>query len=114
MKIAYLVNQYPKVSHSFIRREIWALEKSGLYVERFSLRSCASELVDPKDKLELNKTKVLLDIGLWGLLFNLMLVAMHKRSEEHTSELQSRETIPYAVFCLKKKHTGRKIPVADA
>src|ERR671925_1080924 len=25
-----------------------------------------------------------------------------KRSEEHTSELQSRETISYAVFCLKK------------
>ena len=24
------------------------------------------------------------------------------RSEEHTSELQSRETISYAVFCLKK------------
>ena len=27
------------------------------------------------------------------------------RSEEHTSELQSRETISYAVFCLKKKKT---------
>ena len=27
------------------------------------------------------------------------------RSEEHTSELQSRETISYAVFCLKKKNT---------
>ena len=26
------------------------------------------------------------------------------RSEEHTSELQSRETISYAVFCLKKKN----------
>ena len=25
------------------------------------------------------------------------------RSEEHTSELQSRSTISYAVFCLKKK-----------
>src|ERR687896_807523 len=25
------------------------------------------------------------------------------RSEEHTSELQSRETSSYAVFCLKKK-----------
>ena len=25
------------------------------------------------------------------------------RSEEHTSELQSREYISYAVFCLKKK-----------
>src|SRR5213075_3571768 len=26
-----------------------------------------------------------------------------KRSEEHTSELQSRLVISYAVFCLKKK-----------
>ena len=25
MKVAYLVNQYPKVSHTFIRREIHAL-----------------------------------------------------------------------------------------
>ena len=29
MRIAYLVNQYPKVSHIFIRREILALERRG-------------------------------------------------------------------------------------
>src|SRR3546814_2705827 len=29
--------------------------------------------------------------------------AMHGRSEEHTSELQSLMRISYAVFCLKKK-----------
>src|ERR1043165_10022316 len=28
----------------------------------------------------------------------------HARSEEHTSELQSRGLISYAVFCLKKKN----------
>src|SRR5881227_510639 len=28
---------------------------------------------------------------------------MDRRSEEHTSELQSRTVISYAVFCLKKK-----------
>ena len=28
------------------------------------------------------------------------------RSEEHTSELQSRPHISYAVFCLKKKKTN--------
>src|SRR3546814_7121468 len=28
-----------------------------------------------------------------------------RRSEEHTSELQSLMRIPYAVFCLKKKKT---------
>ena len=30
------------------------------------------------------------------------------RSEEHTSELQSRKTISYAVFCLKKKKKKKK------
>src|SRR3546814_6605669 len=31
-----------------------------------------------------------------------------KRSEEHTSELQSLMRISYAVFCLKKKTTNEK------
>ena len=31
-----------------------------------------------------------------------------ERSEEHTSELQSRETISYAVFCLKKKKKEKR------
>src|SRR3546814_4597627 len=31
-----------------------------------------------------------------------------RRSEEHTSELQSLMRISYAVFCLKKKKTRRK------
>src|SRR6188474_3983080 len=30
------------------------------------------------------------------------------RSEEHTSELQSRNDISYAVFCLKKKKKKKK------
>ena len=30
---------------------------------------------------------------------------LYSRSEEHTSELQSRPHISYAVFCLKKKKT---------
>src|SRR3546814_1536582 len=32
----------------------------------------------------------------------------HRRSEEHTSELQSLMRISYAVFCLKKKKTKIK------
>src|SRR3546814_8514311 len=31
----------------------------------------------------------------------------HRRSEEHTSELQSLMRISYAVFCLKKKKTNK-------
>src|SRR5213082_621580 len=32
----------------------------------------------------------------------------HARSEEHTSELQSPDTISYAVFCLKKKNKQKR------
>src|SRR3546814_10154480 len=32
-----------------------------------------------------------------------------RRSEEHTSELQSLMRISYAVFCLKKKNAQRKV-----
>src|ERR1043165_7911922 len=34
--------------------------------------------------------------------------AVEQRSEEHTSELQSRGLISYAVFCLKKKRCGSR------
>src|SRR3546814_2950855 len=36
--------------------------------------------------------------------------AIRRRSEEHTSELQSLMRISYAVFCLKKKNKRTKEP----
>jgi glycosyltransferase involved in cell wall biosynthesis len=68
MKVAYLVNQYPHVSHSFIRREIVALEAHGVQVERFSIRPSPDDLVDPADRAEREKTRVLLSAGATGLL----------------------------------------------
>lgn len=76
MKIAYLVHYYPKVSHSFIRREINELEAQGITVERFSIRSCAEELVDEADLLELDKTRFILNIGWLGLLLSLVQVIL--------------------------------------
>ena len=35
---------------------------------------------------------------------NLVHALAATRSEEHTSELQSRQAISYAVFCFKKKN----------
>lgn len=63
MKIAYLVNQYPKVSHSFIRREILALERQGFDVQRYALRGWADQLVDAEDIREREKTRYLLRDG---------------------------------------------------
>lgn len=66
--IAYLINQYPMISHSFIRREIQALERLGMRIERFALRGWNVELVDESDESERGKTRYLLKNGLRGLL----------------------------------------------
>src|SRR3546814_5521135 len=41
-------------------------------------------------------------------LFQLAGLCLDRRSEEHTSELQSLMRISYAVFCLKKKKKTKK------
>lgn len=76
--IAYLINQYPKVSHSFIRREIAALEAQGITVARFAVRSCADELVDAGDMEELAKTQVVLAQGWANLLVGVGRVAVQR------------------------------------
>lgn len=67
MKIAYLVNQYPKVSHSFIRREILALERQGFEVERIAVRGWGDQLVDPEDRRERTRTRYVLQGGALAL-----------------------------------------------
>lgn len=68
MRVAYFVNHYPKVSHSFIRREILALERQGIMVERIALRGWSGELADPADELERVRTHYVLQSGIPGLL----------------------------------------------
>jgi glycosyltransferase involved in cell wall biosynthesis len=72
--VAYLVNQYPHVSHSFIRREIVGVESHGLPVRRFSIRRTSQELVDPADQAEQARTEVLLASAA-RLAFALLMVA---------------------------------------
>jgi len=76
MRVAYLVNLYPKISHSFIRREIQALESQGVVVQRYAIRSTSEPLVDAADREELAKTEVLLDRGPLRLLWSLARVAI--------------------------------------
>jgi glycosyltransferase involved in cell wall biosynthesis len=68
MRIAYLVNQYPMVSHVFIRREILALERRGVEITRIALRGWDSEVVDEEDHLERKRTRYVLRGGVWALL----------------------------------------------
>lgn len=73
-RIAYFINQYPKVSHSFIRREIQALERLGMEVDRFALRGWDADLVDGDDVQERSRTRYVLQGGAAGLLLALVRV----------------------------------------
>jgi len=68
LRIAYLVNQYPKVSHSFIRREILALERQGVAVQRIAVRGWDGQLVDEEDHRERSLTRYVLRDGLRSLV----------------------------------------------
>lgn len=60
LRIAYLTNLYPAISHSFIRTEIEALERAGCDISRFSIRRSTS-LSDDSDHAEAARTGILLD-----------------------------------------------------
>ena len=68
LKIAYFINHYPKVSHSFIRREILALERQGFVVQRIALRGWDGPLPDQEDCDERERTLYVLRRGAWALL----------------------------------------------
>lgn len=68
MRIAYLVNTYPRASHTFIRREIQALERRGISVQRFAMRSERASLLDPADLAEDDLTDHVLQQGFASLL----------------------------------------------
>ena len=78
MRVTYLINQYPKVSHTFIRREIIALEKLGFEIQRVALRGWDEELIDLDDIAEQQKTAYVLKNGLFSLLLKAAKVLLQK------------------------------------
>jgi colanic acid/amylovoran biosynthesis glycosyltransferase len=68
LKVAYFINHYPKVSHSFIRREILALERLGIVVQRIALRGWDGSLPDEEDREERERTSYVLRRGPWALV----------------------------------------------
>ena len=68
-RVAYLVNQHPAASHTFIRREIQALESLGISVVRFALRGWDSAVVEQDDIVEKSYTRYTLQKGLLALFW---------------------------------------------
>ncbi len=62
-RIGYLTNQYPKTSHTFIRRELQRLESMGYPIVRMAVRDSGEEPADPVDRDERRKTWHLVSQG---------------------------------------------------
>jgi colanic acid/amylovoran biosynthesis glycosyltransferase len=76
VRVAYFINQYPKISHTFIRREIVALERLGLDVMRFALRGWDDECVNAEDRREQERTRYILQAGAIPLIGALLRTAL--------------------------------------
>lgn len=63
MHVAYLVNQYPGISHTFVRREIQALERAGVRVSRFAVRPSRQPVIADEDKAEAALTRYIVTAG---------------------------------------------------
>lgn len=75
-RIGYVLSEYPKVSHTFIRREINALENAGIAVERFAIRGSNEDLPDPADQAEESRTRQVLASGFPAMLGAMLSVCL--------------------------------------
>lgn len=78
MRPAYLINQYPAVSHSFIRREIVALERGGVDVLRIAVRGWRDKAASAADEDERRRTRYLLQGGAGPLLTSLLICVVQR------------------------------------
>jgi len=67
MNIAYFTNLYPAVTHTFVRREIRAMEALGMKVSRFAVR-CDENIVDTEDMKEKAQTQYITKVSVLELL----------------------------------------------
>ena len=90
LRVAYLINRYPAGSHTFIRREIEALERQGVSVQRIALRKAEAQLVDADDCAEATRTRYVLAQGPVRLLMALVNEVNHEKLHEPASGAPGR------------------------
>lgn len=76
MKIGYVLNTYPAPSHSFIRREIRALERRGFTIRRMAMRPYDGALADPADREEAAATEYVVAQGLGAMIWAVFLMGL--------------------------------------
>ena len=105
VRLAYLCNLYPAVSHSFVRREIEGVEKAGHQVHRFSLRPAHGDLKDEADLREAERTEVVLGKGV-GRLFLSALIRCASRPVTSMRALGAAYRLSGTGLKAKAKHAA--------
>jgi colanic acid/amylovoran biosynthesis glycosyltransferase len=93
MRLAYLLSQYPTVTHTSMLREIRALRDSGLDIQVISIRGCdrPADKLSAQEREERDRTFVVLDAGIFTI------------GRDHLATLL-RRPLPYlagAVYALR-------------
>lgn len=99
MKIAYILNTYPSPSHSFIRREIRALERRGVEVVRLAMRPHDGALSDAGDRAEAEATQHVLAQGLAALVWSVFLTGLQ-------APLRIWRALALALRCARGSEAG--------
>jgi len=94
MKISYFINQYPKVSHAFLRSEILAQEFMRYEIQRIALRGWDENTVVEVDIRKFNNTHCLPQYGLLKLLR-----AMLKKATINQHDLEFLGKQQYLSLC---------------
>ncbi len=94
MKISYFINQCPKVSRTFISREILALERQGYDVQRIALRGWDENTEVDIDIRKSQSTYYLLQYDLVTLLR-----AMFKKAITNRYDLEFLGRQQYLSLC---------------
>jgi glycosyltransferase involved in cell wall biosynthesis len=102
VRIAYLINQYPAISHSFIRREILALEQLRFEVMRISIRGWDDQLADDQDWAERKRTRYVLRAGALGLIISTVQMML-----EHPARFLRALRLAWQM----SRHADRPLPV---
>jgi glycosyltransferase involved in cell wall biosynthesis len=103
VRLAYLCNVYPAVSHSFVRREIEGVEAAGHEVHRFSIRPPQQGLKDEADLREASTTEAILGHGMARLCVATLILSLTRPGKSVTA-LATALRLSGPGFARKARH----------
>lgn len=97
-RLALLVNSYPMPSMTFVRREVAALERRGLSVDRYTVRRF-HPLIDPLDEAESVSTRCLLEQGAPRIFLDVAITLLSR-------PFAFLRSMRLALTCGRRSHLG--------